>query len=277
MQDSRSQDLMQTSHLYSDEYTSRIPTPPRIDIPPPAYDIRQFKLQSHFLATTNIKQIEQLDNPGTVWNYEDRHTAQQILPYLFLGPITITRDPDFFRRHGITLVLCIRSTLVKITDAALQRVRRMGVEAQFVDAADDSSTIKAFPTATAVVKDHIIRLDQQDRTGRVLVCCESGNDRSASVVAATIMETHQDVNHVTAIQVVQTQRFSAMFDNNSRRILQCYWDILSAQRSVAAANDSPEQLQSHLKKRQLPEDDHGQSDDMMIEADRKQYAPFAEY
>ena len=66
--------------------------------------------------------------------------------------------------------------------------------------------------------------------------CESGNERSAGVVAAYLMETHVDVDFIKAMQLVQAQRFCANFDDALKRLLQGYWDILCAKREVAAVD-----------------------------------------
>ncbi|KAK3081559.1 hypothetical protein LTR53_020464, partial [Teratosphaeriaceae sp. CCFEE 6253] len=88
-----------------------------------------------------------------------------------------------------------------------------------------------------MINEHLARSHQRTgKVGKVLVFCESGNERSAGVVAAYLMETHADVDFIKAMQLVQAQRFCANFDDAMKRLLQGYWDILRAGRQVAAAS-----------------------------------------
>ena len=67
--------------------------------------------------------------------------------------------------------------------------------------------------------------------GKVLVFCESGNERSAAFVVAYIMAMYA-TNLVEALQVVQSQRFCVSLDDGLRFLLKTYEDMLSAKRDV---------------------------------------------
>jgi hypothetical protein len=69
------------------------------------------------------------------------------------------------------------------------------------------------------------------RRGRVLVYCETGNDRSAAIVAAYIMAVF-GVDLVHTLQFVGLQRFCTNFDDETKYWLKSYEDILNARRSV---------------------------------------------
>jgi len=109
-----------------------------------------------------------------------------------------------------------------------------------VDLAGPQELIHDFPQITALINEHLARIHQSTgQVGKVLVFCESGNERSAAVIAAYLMETHVDVDFIKAMQLVQAQRFCANFDDGLKRLLQSYWDILCARRQVAALNEAP--------------------------------------
>lgn len=124
----------------------------------------------------------------------------------------------------------------KLMTPTLRKAQDLGIEQHTVDLAGNQDLIHNFPATTALINDHLARVHQATgQLGKVLVFCESGNERSAGVVAAYLMETHADVDYIKAMQLVQAQRFCANFDDAMKRLLQGYWDILCARREVAAA------------------------------------------
>ncbi|KAJ2902057.1 hypothetical protein MKZ38_001093 [Zalerion maritima] len=70
------------------------------------------------------------------------------------------------------------------------------------------------------------------RRGKILVFCETGNDRSAAVVAAYIMGIFR-VEMVTAVQYVQSARFCSCFDEETKQMLSTYQGLLDARRQTA--------------------------------------------
>ena len=179
-----------------------------------------------------------------------RRQAQPILPYLYLGPSAAARDIDALKREGITLLLVIRSTMTAAARLLSgERVAsQLGIEATAIDVAWNPELIAAFPRITKVINDHLISVYRQRSTpslsapnispstspGKVLVFCESGNERSATVVAAYLMAMH-DLDVVGAIQFIQSQRFCVAFDDSLKNLLYSYQQLLEAQRSVSVA------------------------------------------
>jgi len=243
------------------EYTYRVPTPPRIVVPPPALnsdalpEITLNALRSaNFLNSVNYNNLV-TQNALLEWTYERRREAQMILPYLYLGPMTAAKDEPFLKGEagtttavhagpggGITMLLGVRqkhSFESKLMNGALRKAQDMGIESHTIDLVDNQALIHNLPQTTALINDHLTRVHQATGggLGKVLVFCESGNERSAGVVAAYLMETHVDVDYIKAMQLVQAQRFCANFDDAMKRLLQSYWDILCARRAVAAVAD----------------------------------------
>lgn len=225
-------------------YTYRVPTPPRIVVPPP-------QLNSEALPDIHLGASNALPSSGPgydrlvsqnavlEWSYERRREAQMILPYLYLGPMTVAKDEEWLKRTGITMVLGVRQKhdafKVKLMDGAMKRVESWGIQAEVADLRDLPDLIHAFPQTTSLINTHLAAVHSRTgELGKVLVFCESGNERSAGVIAAYLMETHEGVDFIKAMQLCQAQRFCVNFDDAMKRLLQGYWDILCAKRAVAS-------------------------------------------
>lgn len=130
-----------------------------------------------------------------------------------------------------------------------------GVESAVFDACGGQDLIGCFEGAVEVVNEHlegrwrsqghgegdVTKMmaeeekeeddDDVHLPGKVLVYCETGNDRSAAVVAAYILAMF-DMDMVKAIQIVQAQRFCASFDDATRQLLETWGEMLRARRDV---------------------------------------------
>ena len=249
----------------SQERSFRVPTPPRIFVPPPIVTplssdldfvkkVKEFEsseqVGAEFLKTVTYGNFAARDHV-LEWRYEERRTGQEILPFLFLGPVAAASDGNWLREHGITMVLAVRDTLTAQAMLLAPKVpQQLDIPLVNVDVRGSSQLISAFPRAIAAINSHLserYRLHQSQNTqgqqshraqtgvpGRVLVFCESGNERSATLVAAYIMAMYS-VNMVNAIQIVQSQRFCICIDDSLKWALQSYQDILAAKRDVASA------------------------------------------
>lgn len=288
-------DLLQP--VRNTEYTYRVPTPPRIVVPPPnlgANALPDFRLSalhdSGFLRNVDYNEVVK-SNCLTDWTYERRREAQMILPFLYLGPMVAVKDRAFLRNQGITMVLGIRqrhSFESKLMDGTLKIADELGIQRQTIDLINNQHLIRSFPDVTRIVNEHLTRVQQLQQNGsvhapsmgKVLIFCESGNERSAGAVAAYLMEMHKDVDHVKAMQLCQAQRFCVNFDDGMKRLLQGYWDILCAKRDVGAgavANGGNESLffaPRASSKRTLEVDD--EAEDMDLGDDHGDSARFLE-
>ncbi|RMY63792.1 hypothetical protein D0863_10284 [Hortaea werneckii] len=248
------------------EYSYRVPTPPRIVVPPPALnsqalpEITLNALRSaNFLSAVNYHNLVS-QNAVLEWTYERRREAQMILPYLYLGPMPACKDEAFLKGEknhiqppptttdndptlpaadsSITLLLGIRHQSLSLpnklmTNALHRTTHLLQIEHHLIDLTSTHDLISLFPRTTALITAHLARHHASTgRVGKVLVFCESGNERSAAVVAAYLMEVHADVDFIKAMQLVQAQRFCVNFDDGIKRLLQGYWDILCARRQV---------------------------------------------
>ncbi|KAJ8115144.1 hypothetical protein OPT61_g3133 [Boeremia exigua] len=232
------------------QYTYRLPTPPRVVVPPPTLStdmpglvVRAGSgdLDISFLKEMALEDIVQ-KNTLIEWAYERRRQAQMILPWLFLGPMVASKDKDFFARENITMVLAIRSRDGSMS-GALQAARHAGLAVATVEAPTYHDLIKRFGDTTRTINEHVARVRQRtlEQTGKptlgkVLVFCESGNEKSAAVVAAYLMEILDNFDYIKAMQVCQAQRFCVNFDDTIKNMLRSRWDILQAARSVSSFN-----------------------------------------
>lgn len=244
------------------------------------------------------------------WSYELRREAQAILPFLSLGPSSCLKDRESLSSQGFTLLLAIRNThsaqarLVSGDKAAAD----LGVQADTIDVLDNQELISAFPRAIRRINDHLAGVDadafsntttpqggHSPHKKKVLVFCESGNERSAAVVIAYIMVMlNMDAGH--AIRLTQQHRFCVSVEDPLKRILFAFESILSAKRDVertkrtniqtGAATLAPPSMPPVLlsKKRSFAdrrEDDSDMADDDMdvdeeedVFFGRKPIAPF---
>ena len=197
----------------------------------------------NFMTTNNMLE----------WKYEQRRMAQQILPFLYLGPMSAAKDKSFLQRAGITMVLVVRNTMsAQAKLLGTRAAEEMGLDTKMIDVAGNQELIAAFPKAIELINVHLSTVYQRDQAsadqtmglaqidrnitpGKVLVFCETGNERSAALVTAYIMAMY-GTDLVKAIQIVQAQRFAVAFDDSLRNLLSTYEIMLQAKRDVVQAN-----------------------------------------
>jgi serine/threonine/tyrosine-interacting protein len=242
------------------DYSYRLPTPPRIVVPPPTLttDMPGLSLGGGSAEEVDISFLKELDledilqkNTLLEWAYERRRQAQIILPWLYLGPMVAAKDKAFLEREGITMVLAIRARANSMM-GAMQAAGAVCMEVGSIEASNFYDLTPQFAETTRIINRHVARVRQhaleqtgQPTLGKVLVFCESGNEKSAVVVAAYLMETLRNIDHVKAMQVCQAQRFCVNFDDTLKNILRAYWDIIGARRSIAA--QAPQQTSTDGK------------------------------
>jgi serine/threonine/tyrosine-interacting protein len=250
-------------------YAARPPSPPSITIPAPtllkvnepitcmpsyaAVDPLYLTAADVEIITQNKPQ-EAYDSVNT-WKYEDRRTAQPILDCLYLGPSSIARDKKFLTDNGITMLLAARDS--RMAQARLMGVDRvakeLGIQAEHIDVSGNQELIRLFPDAIRKINNHMLDIYRsqalgaqngeqpeegtividraQFRRGKVLVFCETGNDRSAGIVIAYLMAVF-GMHMIPACQFIQFRRFCVSLDEEMKHLLQTYEGILNAQKTV---------------------------------------------
>ena len=303
-------------------YSLLPPSPPHIHIPAlpdaqnlalPAYD----GVGGEDLTQADLKTITQVQHVAvdqtSKWKYERRREAQLILPFLYLGPSSAAKDKEFLKNEGITMLLVVRdmkSAMAHLLNAD-KMAQELKIESAAVDVEGPQALIAAFPVAIKYINDHLLSVyrrqaltdpDQTQgnitinpgsfRRGKVLVFCESGNERSACVVAAYIMAMY-GMDLVHAVQFVQSQRFCVALGDDMKGLLWSFQDILQAQRDVGKANhqhieqpkgaDSPAIPAGNFVKRHIEDtldedtdmEDAGEMDEDRFEG-REKFVPFVD-
>ncbi|KAK9380838.1 protein-tyrosine phosphatase-like protein [Kockiozyma suomiensis] len=162
------------------------------------------------------------------WHYESRRVAQSILPHLFLGPMSVVKDEKFIEENNIKLVL--GTTSPQMWQIMKQRYAGRP-QFQALPVAGTADLVKMFPKSKAIIDTTL------QNEGAVLVYCETGNEISAAVVVAYIMETNK-WDLIKSIQFVQSQRFCVALDDDIKFQLRTYESLCKAQDEVQAASSS---------------------------------------
>lgn len=272
-----------TAYIPSQPYvTNRLPEAPRYVVPPPELQYHgggnpTFTLRN---AAPHLDAFAEFGKPAFLralvgngplhikhqaldWKYEQRRSAQHILPFMLLGPGTAAQDVDFVQKQGITLLVAVRSAFAARMHARLLDPSRfrsaVGLQTLTLDLDSPYDMITKLPAAIKTINDHIgqscnwtVPHNVDYIPARVLVFCESGNDRSATVVTAYLMVLY-GLNAVEAMQLVQSQRFCLAIEDGSKNMLQTFEDILQAKRDVGISNSlnvdaqAPRTAQQHQK------------------------------
>lgn len=276
----------------------RPPSPPHLHIPA-ASEEAPIKLPDYQGFAESDEELQILRTitqantaaPQTEWKYENRRAAQSILSFLHLGPSAAARDVEYIRNNKITMLLAIRNTasaharLLSGDKVAAQ----MGIDCGAVDVEGNQQLIAAFPNAIKAINDHLIKMYRLRESGadvpegKVLVFCESGNERSAAVVAAYLMASY-GVGTIAAIQYIQTQRFCVAFDDGLKYLCKAYCSIQLARFTVEQARGSAPNLQSSVapapSKRRRDEDEDDMdidgADDIERFGNRAGFVPFVD-
>lgn len=265
----------------SGAYTHGLPTPPRVLVAPPHIDPLPASLVSTISNETFFPQKLQ------DWKYESRREAQQILGHVWLGPCSAARDANFLRKNGITQLLSIRSGMAARANF-FSRVPP-DVKLYTIDVESNHDLISKFTLAHEIIDRHIHatlppelqaataipiegrafteRMRAYTKTtgnqivgGSTMVMCETGNDRSAAVVASYIMQ-HLGATAIQAIQMIQAMRFCACFDDQVKWMLTGYEPIWLAKRQSAVATQEQRLdfgYQKHSKRRMDDSDDESE-------------------
>jgi serine/threonine/tyrosine-interacting protein len=139
------------------------------------------------------------------------------------------------------LIRAAETTVRVINGHMLEVYQRQGLALpQGVEANGGADVVKAgqsLDVDPASGNSTMVVNDKNFKRGRVLVYCETGNDRSAAIVAAYIMAVF-GVDLVRALQFVCLQRFCSNFEDDTKHALQSFEGILNARRTVQRAGQT---------------------------------------
>lgn len=242
--------LSTTSHAMA-PYTRHAPSPPFIHVSRPCTD----QLARPMTITPSFASV----NPGTLteddlriitggteqvavdrsvsWTYPMRHAAQSILEFLHVGPRTVVRDTEWLRAEGITMVVLLHDLGfgAMMGSFAERFAAPLGIERVLVPVASAQDLMTSLDEIIAAVNRNVVGVFRREgRRGKILVTCQTGNDRATVVAAAYLMSVF-GVSMVDAVNFVMAQRFCANFDEDSKRCLSAWEAILQARKDVHGA------------------------------------------
>ncbi|EXJ72747.1 uncharacterized protein A1O5_03894 [Cladophialophora psammophila CBS 110553] len=289
---------------------------PKVYVPPPDLEYHDGKpsfkvrvvpftqISTHygnpdFLAALVTSHTLDLTHSMLIWQYEMRRSAQHILPFLLLGPSSAAKDPNFVKEAGITLLVAVRSTRSLLARPTFLDPAKFpssaGRATLTLDFDQPNDFIPLVKSIVRAINDHLesscVRTPAQDIndvSGKVLVFCESGNDRSPLLVAAYLMIVY-GVDAIVAIHIIQSQRFCISLSDESKNVLLDLQAITRAERQVSALSAAPSNHGSNavsqpktLGKRSL-DDFYDSDEDMECDAEdmcgphvREGVAPFVD-
>ncbi|KAK9235784.1 protein-tyrosine phosphatase-like protein [Lipomyces kononenkoae] len=190
------------------------------------------------------------------WRYESRRLAQQVYPHLWLGPRSVAKDEKFLRDNNVKLVLAV-------TTPQAWQIMKSGYadksEYQGLTVSNYIELVKSFPRAKQLID------ETKNNGGSTLLYCETGNEKSAAVAVAYVMESN-GWDLIRSIQFVQARRFCVALDDNLKFQLRSYETLCQAHQAVLTPSKRPD-LRRTLD--DLYEDSHE-----IGEVDREGRAPF---
>ena len=212
------------------------------------YDSNQFGNPAFLQAIINNGNVT-LTHKMLDWKYADRREAQMVLPFLYVGPLSAAKDEKFVRQTGFTFLISVRSTSSGPTRTmdAVKMAAPYGIHSYNLDIDSPTDLIRKFPVAIKAINDHLEdktkrhafdasdTLQSASIEGKIFVFCETGNEKSAAFVAAYLMAVF-NFDIITAIQTVQSQRFSMCVDDSIKNALGTFEALLTAKRDVSRAN-----------------------------------------
>ncbi|AOW00084.1 hypothetical protein LXG23DRAFT_52372 [Yarrowia lipolytica] len=182
----------------------------------------------------------------TEWRYEKRHEAQMVLPGLWLGPMSVLRNADFFESNNVRLLVAVTRP---------ERAESLFRKATFDSARFETHCLDPGPINSPLAGHQIISqmdwliglFEKAAQMGvGTLMFCETGNDRSATATCAMVMNS-MGWDTVRSIQYVQSKRFSVALDESLKYNLQTYEDICLAS-MVVRNSDGVNGVEKHARK-----------------------------
>ncbi|KAF9319106.1 hypothetical protein BG003_009907 [Podila horticola] len=178
------------------------------------------------------------------WRYEQRREMQEILPNIYLGPYSATKNLEALTKAGITHII----TLWDVSESRILKVhhpdRFKYLQLEISDAATQN-LITLFPAVKQFIDQAILH-----ENGSVLVNCMSGISRSPAFVVAYLMEA-TGMEYEVVYRYVQNKRFCMNPNPGFRHQLEEYGPIYSAIQSVGS---QPQEQRTSIR-RSAPEDD----------------------
>lgn len=179
------------------------------------------------------------------WTFEKRHTAQEIVPGLWVGPLNILRDSQLLQKNNIRVLVSLIDT--QIVPAIFRYKYQLSSE-YCCYTFDPGHKVSNPLVIVSQLLDICKAIDEAQSQGcGTMLFCESGNDSSAVVAAAYLI--YKGVEMGEAIARVQQKRYSIQLDRVGLHNLTTFQDLCNAHRCVGPAAGQ------HVKQARGREDD----------------------
>ncbi|KAI9494710.1 protein-tyrosine phosphatase-like protein [Zychaea mexicana] len=183
------------------------------------------------------------------WHYEMRREMQEVLPGLYLGPFSASRNVQRLHEIGITHILCFLDQNEQRLFRTENIVNHFNFWAVEVSDSTTQNLIPLFPLAAGHINETLVQ------GGKILVCCNGGMSRSPSFVIAFIMQAY-DLNASQAYQYVQNRRLCINPNDGFKSQLSEYEPIYKARKSNGGDTQQQQfQQQQRRRRRSLGFDD----------------------
>ncbi|KAI8594326.1 phosphatases II [Dissophora ornata] len=193
--------------------------------------------------------------PVLEWRYEQRREMQEILPSIYLGPYSATRNLEDLKTAHITHII----SLWDVSESRILKIHHPDhfkyLQLEISDAATQN-LITLFPAVKQFIDQAILK-----EGGNVLVNCMSGISRSPAFVVAYLMET-TGLEYEVVYRYVQNKRFCMNPNPGFRHQLEEYGPIYTAIQSMGS---QPTEQRTSMR-RSAPEGDD--NEDMERQAPR---------
>ena len=184
----------------------------------------------------------------------------------------------------MVVVVCsnwVKNTRLKSVTMAEEFLR---LDTEYIALENDAQIIHDLQKVFGVFAAHGKRLEHLGKQSKILVTCETGNDRSAAVVAAFIMALYGETM-ITVLQFMSLKRFCISFSEDTKRMLLAWQDIVAASSSLQQHNSSlvdgpsvplqPTDLPARKRSRERsPDIEMGTDDDSERFVGREDFVPF---
>lgn len=245
-------------HISTGPWSNRLPDRERVVIPPLSLEVQNNtsklkldlgKIVSHEDKYQNIDFLNEQDirealiSPG-IWQYDQRHQAQAILPFLFIGELSMAKKKDFLVGHAITMILTISPDTKfhrAIAEGSCRVAKEDGYHVQHYFVNTIQQLVHIFPQASTAINRHLVSMKDDTKIGRVLICCENGNVQAPALAAAYLVENLSSMTSSEAIQLVSAKRFSCAWEEPYKHAIADYAMLVQARRNVQADRSSAQQ------------------------------------
>lgn len=185
------------------------------------------------------------------WKYEMRRDMQEILPNIYLGPYSASKNLQLLQSTGITHLVLIRSAAERLIKKAFPD--KFIYNELVVTDIITQNVISLFPQSKKFIDEAV------QNGGKVLVFCMDGISRSPTFMIAYVME-HCGWDFQTSFVYVQNKRFCMNPNDGFKVQLKEYEPIFLARHQFQQQQlqQNPDDVQRLLHRKRSAEYDTGE-------------------